>query len=390
MAKIDEWSIQKRWNPFNSYKLLTQVYRWKLIKKGRPIPQPALVTVDPINSCNFRCPWCNSAKVTSSSSKISRKSLLRLADFLSNWKGSPEWYGGVEAVCVAGGGEPLMHEDIGDFIERCRENGIEVGVVTNGYYIDRFLEPLSLCTWVGVSIDAGTPFTFNKIKGLPDSSDAFDRVIENIRRLVDYSKSKSATLASESPGYGVSYKYLLSIQNVDEVYKAASIAKSIGCKNFHLRPVGATWFDLDLDKKFISHDLAAKLEAQISKARELEEKNFGVYAVTHKFGDQFQRSHQFHTCHAIFMTCVFMPPVNKGKKDAITIGLCCDRRGDPKLELARDLENIEDLAALWGSEHHWAIFENLNIDECPRCTYQPHNQIFEQVIEKDLMTYKFI
>ncbi|MCK4788757.1 MAG: radical SAM protein [Desulfobacteraceae bacterium] len=390
MAKIDEWSIQKRWNPFNSYKLLTQVYRWELIERGKPIPQPALITVDPTNSCNFNCPWCNSAIVRKRKGAISRETLNRLAGFLAEWQGSPCWPKGVEAVCIAGGGEPLLHKDLGEFIGACCEKGIEVGVVTNGYYIDNFIEPLSMCTWVGVSIDAGTKQVFNEIKGLPPSSRAFSRVIKNIEKLVEVSGNNETRLGNESPAYGVSYKYLLSVQNVNDVYKAAKIAKEIGCKNFHLRPVGATWFDLAMEKKFINKDLTKRLAEQIEKARELETMDFSVYSVTHKFGEQFEREHQFQKCHAIFMTCVFMPPVDPAKKDAITVGLCCDRRGDATIELARDLEDVEKTEELWGSEAHWRFFDSINIDECPRCTYQPHNQIYEQVIKKDLMTYRFI
>ena len=55
---IKEWTSTKKWNPFNSDKLLTQVYRWKSIKHGEKVPAPALITVDPINACNFQCEWC--------------------------------------------------------------------------------------------------------------------------------------------------------------------------------------------------------------------------------------------------------------------------------------------------------------------------------------------
>lgn len=58
-CKIKEWTAQKRWNPFNSYKLLVHVERWRQIKRGRPIPPPVLITVDPTNICNFNCVWCN-------------------------------------------------------------------------------------------------------------------------------------------------------------------------------------------------------------------------------------------------------------------------------------------------------------------------------------------
>lgn len=390
MDKIDEWSIQKRWNPFNSYKLMAQVYRWSMIKRGEAIPQPALVTVDPINSCNFNCSWCNSARVKNRGGAISKQTLVRLADVLGEWHGSPHWSKGVGAVCIAGGGEPLLNKDIGVFIEHCYKRGIEIGVVTNGYYIDRFIEPLSLCTFVGVSLDAGSEITFNNLKGLPNTSGALRKILSNIEKLVEFSKKQKNRLGNDSPGYGVSYKFLLCNQNVNEVYQSVRLAKEIGCKNFHLRPVGATWFDLSLDRNFIDEDLPQKLTEELERARKLETLDFGVYAVTHKFGEQFDRTHQFYRCHAIFMSCVFMPPSNINKPDAITVGLCPDRRGDSDLELVRDLEDVKKITELWGSQSHWAIQDNINVENCPRCTCQPHNQIFEQVIEKDLMTYRFI
>ena len=62
-APIMEWLPQKRWNPFNSNKLLAHVYRWRLIRRGRPLPPPVLITVDPTNVCNFDCVWCNAAYI---------------------------------------------------------------------------------------------------------------------------------------------------------------------------------------------------------------------------------------------------------------------------------------------------------------------------------------
>ena len=92
------------------------------------------------------------------------------------------------------------------------------------------------------------------------------------------------------------------------------------------------------------------------------------------------------------MTGVFMPPTDEAEnKDAFNFGLCCDRRGSEKLELFQNQENPEKIAQLWGSRAHWDIHDSINVKkECPRCTYQPHNEIYEQVILNDSMTYKFI
>jgi hypothetical protein len=90
------------------------------------------------------------------------------------------------------------------------------------------------------------------------------------------------------------------------------------------------------------------------------------------------------------MTAAFMPRVESDDPDAFTVGLCCDRRGDAGLELVRDAASFDEVARLWGGRDHWRIFDSIDVKTCPRCTYQPHNQIYEHVIVKDSMTYKFI
>jgi len=73
------------------------------------------------------------------------------------------------------------------------------------------------------------------------------------------------------------------------------------------------------------------------------------------------------------------------------MGLCCDRRGDQSLELLSNCSDINEIERVWGSKSHWHIYDKIDVKgECPRCTYQPHNQIYEQVIINDSMTYKFI
>jgi len=387
-----EWSAAKRWNPFNSYKLLAQVYRWDKIQRGRPIPQPVLVTVDPINRCNLKCTWCNSAKVLEDrEKKISAKTLNAIADFLPQWQGAPDWAKGVEAVCIAGGGEPLLHKHCGAFIERLAANGVESGVVTNGLNIDDHLQALTNCTWLGVSVDAARAETFNKLKAPGSNKDLIGRVHDNMADLIDYARKNGGRLAMDRSGYGVSYKYLLYEENAGEVLEAVKIAKEIGCRNFHLRPAGAPWDKLDSSFAF-SAEATAQFREQIAAARELEDDNFGVYGITHKFDEQLNKANTFARCYAVFMTGVFMPPVaDEIDEDAFTFGLCCDRRGDPRLELVVDAVDVNQVAERWGSDDHWKIFSGIKVQQqCPRCTYQPHNQIYEHVILNDSMTFRFI
>lgn len=392
---VKEWNASKRWNPFNSYKLLAHVQRWKQIRRGKSIPPPVLITVDPTNICNLNCVWCNAEFIRKHrKNSLSEKMLSDLADFLPRWgEGNLNWKPEVEAICVAGGGEPLLNSATGFFIDKVVQNGIEVGVVTNGTLIDNYVDSLSHCTWVGVSVDAGSSQAFNLLKGLSPEKKSFENVIDNMALLIDYAKRHNTTLGAKHPSYGVSYKYLLYKDNIGEMYESAKLAKEIGCKHIHFRPAGTTWDKMGTEEEIIfSKEEVSLYEDQINKTLELDDETFSVYGVTHKFSSQFERANYFDKCYAIFMTAVIEPPADRNaSEDAFVMGLCCDRRGDEKLELAGNIVDVNEIQKLWGSKAHWKILDGIDVAvECPRCTYQPHNEIYEQVILNDSMTYKFI
>jgi len=295
-------------------------------------------------------------------------------------------------VCIAGGGEPLLNPATGKFIDRLVANEVEVGLVTNGTQIDKYIDSLSQAVWVGVSVDAGTKETFDKLKGC-GGKDTFDRIIENIAILADYAKCHKNKLGWSHPAYGINFKFLLYKENIGEIYKATKLAKEIGCKNIHFRPAGTTWDKIGTEDEIIFSDYEIELfKDQIDRAMELDDSNFGVYGITHKFNSQFEAANYFNKCHAIFMTAVIMPPTSKNvREEAFIVGLCCDRRGDAKLELAQNIVDVNEIQKLWGSKKHWEMHDKIMAGiECPRCTYQPHNEIYEQVILNDSMTHKFI
>jgi hypothetical protein len=167
----------------------------------------------------------------------------------------------------------------------------------------------------------------------------------------------------------------------------------MGCKNIHFRPAATPWDQIGTGEGIrFTPDEVRLFREQIEQALTLDDETFNVYGVTHKFTDQFEIANHFDRCHAIFMTAVVMPPATRSSPaDSFVLGLCCDRRGDSKLELAADLQDPWEIEKVWGSERHWEIHDAIRIPvECPRCTYQPHNEIYEQVILNDSMTYKFI
>ena len=373
MANAKEWTSE--YNPFNSAKLFAQVPKWQKIRRGENLPAPTLVTIDPMNACNYNCTWCNAEYVLGKNTgKIDNSALNDIADYLPKW--------GVDATCIAGGGEPSIHPYLGKLVERLANNNVKSGIVTNGLHIGRHIDYLDSCMWIGVSVDCASQKTLEKLKNA--KSGDFNKTISGIEKLANL----GGTLGEPGQGHGVSYKYLLHPGNVHEVYDAAKIAKDIGCRNLHIRPFGVAWDKLG--KKPGTHFAYEDIEEfkeQITKARELEDGTFRVFGITHKFDGNFKKSNEFNTCHALFMTGVFMPPTDNNSK--FSFGMCCDRRGDDILTLD-NLVSTSQISNFWGSEDHWNIFDKIDPDNCPRCTYQPHNQIFEEVVEKDNMTLDFI
>jgi MoaA/NifB/PqqE/SkfB family radical SAM enzyme len=114
-----------------------------------------LITVDPSNVCNLGCVWCNADYIRRERCQhLSATALRNLAAFLPRWvlqDGIGSF--GVDAVCIAGGGEPLLNPATAEFVDALCSSGIHVGLVTNGTQIADAIDALSQCTWVGVSVE---------------------------------------------------------------------------------------------------------------------------------------------------------------------------------------------------------------------------------------------
>lgn len=384
-----EW--RSPYNPFNSNKLYATIDRWKTIKRGEEIAPPRTISIDPFNFCNQACVFCNADFVmdVNKGSKLQQDIMEELPSFLQSWNDGRY---GVESVCVGGGGESLLNKYTGNLIENLVERGIGVGVVTNGTHITKWnnLEALSKCTWVGVSINGGTRETYERVH----QKDDFDLIMSNVKELVAYSDANNTNLAQPGHGPGVSMKYLLHPYNVGEVVQATKLAKKVGFKNIHIRPVNVPWFDLE-HKEHSPHRFKPEhietFKEQIQEAMEYDSREFGVYGVTHKFNPDFTPNNDFEECYAIFMNMIISPPSDRNKGEGMfDASYCCDRRGDDLLTGIKNGTDLEQIREYWGGEKHWEMHDEIRVKECPRCTFSPHNKIYENAIETNNMTYDFI
>ena len=364
---MKEWNNQ--YNSFNSYKIFKHIERWDSIVSKGIIPPPIFVSIDPNGGCNLNCKWCNakeSIKINDHN-KLSIELIDKIVELLTKW--------GTRAVCVAGGGEPLLNENTPYLINELIDNGINVGVITNGVLLNKFYKDLTRCKWVGISVDAGTKETFSRIKSVKE--DIFEKIINNISLFASYKKE------NKIHNLEISYKYLIHPENYQNIYVAIKNAHDIGCNIFHARPGGDPWFSLDGQEFKFTTEMIEEANDQIDLARkEFESDTFKVFGIVHKFTNDWKLKHSFKKCYAVATNCFISP---QG-----VIGLCCDRRADTKLNLCSVQDQLNNSKYGWGTKFHKHIMNQINTDDCPRCTYTHINEMFENVIVEDKMLCDFI
>jgi len=82
------------------------------------------------NGCNFRCPFCHNASLVKPGGDDGMMEQSELLDFLSRRTGV------LEGVCITGG-EPLLHQELFDFLIEVRSMGYPVKLDTNGSFPDK-------------------------------------------------------------------------------------------------------------------------------------------------------------------------------------------------------------------------------------------------------------
>lgn len=162
---------------FNSLKIWHHAERLRALANGQDVA-PVTVEVDPVAYCNHRCFWCvdPSHRPIKASWEFLEQLLEELAAFTVNGFR-------VQGIVFKGGGEPTLHPDFINLVQKAHRLGFEVGVVTNG---SRLLKPglaEALIRWtnyVRVSIDGPTPETHRHIHGSRD----FEKVVAGVKRLI--------------------------------------------------------------------------------------------------------------------------------------------------------------------------------------------------------------
>lgn len=176
---------------------------------------PISVELSLTNVCNQYCVWCCDATVRSKYlGHADKKILFNLIKDLQK--------GGTKGITIEGGGEPTLHPDFEEIIDRIRESNMAVGLISNGLNIEKVIPNIDSFEWIRISLDADNAYTFKRYKG----TEGFLNVMNNIEKLV---RKKRRTLLSV--GY-VATRY--NLRNIKDVVKRL---RDMGVDYFYIRPI---------------------------------------------------------------------------------------------------------------------------------------------------------
>ncbi len=360
-----EWT--EPFNSFNSWKGLMYREHYQAILEGRLLP-PIEAAIDPTYTCNVNCVWCNSRRILHqegvAGQGLQADHLVRLVSFLADW--------GVRGMCYAGGGEPTMHPALWDALLVARERGRENAILTNGTCIDTDRKreiAVTACRWIGVSLDAGTPERYARVKNTDPGK--FHKVLENVGAMVDLARSRGSRCE-------IAIKYLIHPSNADQILQACTLARDLGVAHFHARPAASENIEGLGEKLHFPMDL---INEQLDRCLELQTPDFKTFGVRHKFTQTFNLEHGFSRCWSAPLA------IQCGADGRVYY--CIDWRGNRDFVLGMHWPEPEQILEFWGSPRHLQMMRAVQVGNCPRCTYGVYARQIENAVRDDGMCANF-
>lgn len=244
----------------DSHKLIYHpdvVARWA---KGENI-YPIELEIGLTNACNHRCIFCAVDYTGYKPDRIDSELLIKNLEELS--------VKGVKSIIYAGEGEPLLHKDAPDIINRTKSLGIDAAVSTNGALLTPEIsrDCLKSLTWIRFSVAGITDETYDKVQcGRPGD---LAKVLFHMEEAVKVKREQDLHTT-------LGVQLLLLPDNKDEIVQMAKELRKIGVDYFTIKPFSQH----PQSQHILQVDYKEMLELE-SAVKEFQTDEFKIYFRAH-------------------------------------------------------------------------------------------------------------
>ena len=335
--RIDSGKIQ--WHPRRVAEVM-EADTWEKAKKVVPIYWEITTAA----SCSHRCYFCSVDSLEYPDNFIDA---LLLINRMKEAQGM-----GVKSVMFAGTGEPLLHRQINDIVSAAVGCGLDAAFTTNGVALNR-LETIAQCSWVKLSINAGTKATYAKVHRTKERD--WDRVWANV-----------TNAAKRKGNCALGVQCVVLPENLWEMAELAERARDSGADYMVLKPYSAGTFQ--------AHDpIATDYEAWHEDLQALPDTyNTATFKVIYRYNamQQEREKHHYDKCRATPFIWVY----SRAEGDVFS---CSAHLLDQRFRIGN--LNDQTFRQIWEGElrhANWKMMQNFNISNCRLNCRQNQNNIF--------------
>lgn len=331
----------------------------EILNGGMPLPRMAIL--HPTYVCNHNCVGCDFRYQNNELKTIlSEKDANKILDELIK--------AGIQAVEFSGGGEALLAPNISQMIKKLRDNGIAVGILTNGSKLEgEILDTIIRnCTYLRVSLEAGSNEVFMKVKNVKSNKE-FSRIVDNIKNAVQLKKKLGKSI-------DISIKFTVGRINYMDMEKAIQLAIKLGVDSIQFK----LYENVDAVQLYEQKN-PEKLQSVASKLEELK-KSYGDKIII--LGDLRKTRLRSRCWLSPIITLV----------DALgDIYLCSYYRHRMKTHCIGNLLK-DDFKTIWYGKRHREAIENIKAGECDLydCRFHFYNYFMKKLIQDSNDALKFI
>ena len=327
---MDDWNI-------DSHKLMMHPRRvaewldadtWEKAKSVYPLYWEITTSA----ACNHRCTFCSVDAIGYPAILFDKKILIARMEEAARL--------GIKSVMFGGTGEPLVHKRISDITTAAFDSGLDVAFTTNGVLLERLI-PVEACTWIKVSLNAGSPETYAAVHKT-DVKD-WDKVWKNIRDAVK--RKGNCTIGVQC---------VVLPENVYEMRALASMCRDAGVDYLVLKPYSQGTFSIT--KKYEGTDYKA-MRAYLQGTTEFSTEDFKVIYRASSM-EQESEKHKYDKCRATPFFWVYA--MADGRLFTCSAHLMDDRFCIGNL-------NEQTFQEIWegeGRRQNWEMMKNFNIKQC--------------------------